>query len=409
MTKKTNKAREALVALFVKSLNEKKLPWNQPWVDKVPVFGSHQNPITGTRYRGLNAVILWAVAMEKNYPDPRWCTYKQAQEKGWQVKKGSKGCHIEFWCVYDVETKKKLSWAEASRLLEKNPGKEKFLKPCSQVYTVFNGTQIAGIPELPQANHAPPVYQNELLRRFSQRYMEQESIAFNEGTSAYYSPTTDSITMPPKEDFVSELAYYDTLYHECAHSTGVEKRLGRGLENESTKEEYAVEELRAEMAGAFLMSEAGAKVPEEISKNNKAYIQGWAEEIKSDPTFLFQAIKAANEICDFVMERGQLEIVREEVQEEELIDLGGAIHDLALEYDTESVSAGPREDMARFVAENIRQGDTIGLHELLEEVKSYGGTEEMVAKAGSLLERLSAFEQPEEEQEFDEREEDMEL
>lgn len=33
----------------------------------------------------------------------------------------------------------------------------------------------------------------------------------------------------------------------------------------------------------------------------------------------------------------------------------------------------------------------------------------MIAKAGSLLERLSAFEQPREEQELDEREEDMEL
>ena len=239
--------------------------------------------------------------------------------------------------------------------------------------------------------------------------MEQESITFHEGSSAYYSPNTDSITMPPKENFTSELAYYDTLYHECAHSTGVEKRLGRGLENESTKEEYAVEELRAEMAGAFLLSEAGAKVPEEISENNKAYIQSWAEEIKDNPTILFQAIKEANQICDFVVENGQLEAVREEVKEEELIDLGGAIHDLALEYDAESVSVGPREDMARFVAENIRQGDTMGLHELLEEVKSYGGTEEIVAKAGSLLERLSAFEQPDEEQQMDDREEEMEL
>ena len=67
MATKVNKAREALAELFVKSLGEEKLPWNQPWVDKVPVFGSHQNPITGTRYRGVNAVILWAVAMEKNY------------------------------------------------------------------------------------------------------------------------------------------------------------------------------------------------------------------------------------------------------------------------------------------------------------------------------------------------------
>lgn len=91
----------------------------------------------------------------------------------------------------------------------------------------------------------------------------------------------------------------------------------------------------------------------------KAYIQSWAEEIKDNPTILFQVIKEANQICDFVVENGQLEAVREEVKEEELIDLGGAIHDLALEYDTESVSAGPREDRARFVAENIRQGDTV--------------------------------------------------
>lgn len=408
MTGKINKAREALTEMFTKSLDAEKLPWNQPWVEKIPGFGKHLNPITGTRYRGINAAILWLVSMEKQYPDPRWCTYKQAQEKGWQVKKGSKGCHIEFWCVYDVDEKKKLSLAEASRLIAKNPEKEKSLKPCCHVYTVFNGSQIDGIPELAAAHHIPPVFQNELLNRFSQRYMEAESITLLEGHSAYYSPTTDSITMPPKGDFVSEIAYYDTLYHECAHSTGVAKRLNRGLEVKPTKEEYAIEELRAEIAGAFLLSETGAKVPESISENNRAYVQSWAEGVKKDPTILFQAIKAANSICDFVVERGQLEGVREEIREEELIDLGGAIHDLALEYNSESVPAGAREDMARYVAENIRQGDTMGLHNLLEDIKTFGGTEEMMSKAGSLLDRLSAYE-PSEEVEIEDREEDMEL
>ena len=276
------------------------------------------------------------------------------------------------------------------------------------MYTVFNGSQIDGIPELAAAHHIPPVFQNELLNRFSQRYMEAESIKLLEGHSAYYSPTTDSITMPPKGDFVSEIAYYDTLYHECAHSTGVAKRLNRGLEVKPTKEEYAIEELRAEIAGAFLLSETGAKVPESISENNRAYVQSWAEGVKKDPTILFQAIKAANSICDFVVERGQLEGVREEIREEELIDLGGAIHDLALEYNSESVPAGARDDMARYVAENIRQGDTMGLHNLLEDIKTFGGTEEMVSKAGSLLEHLSAYE-PDEEIEIEDREEDMEL
>lgn len=408
MAGKINKAREALSDMFLKSLEEEKLPWNQPWVDKIPGFGTHHNPITRTKYRGLNAVILWAVAMEKGYSDPRWCTYKQAQERGWQVRKGTKGCHIEFWCVYDVEAKKKLSWGEAARLIEAHPEKETVLVPCSHVYTVFNGSQIAGIPELPAAHHSPPAFQNELLSRFAQRYMEVESITLHEGASAFYSPSSDSITMPPREDFISELAYYDTLYHECAHSTGVEARLGRGLEGESSPEEYAVEELRAEIAGAFLLSETGARVPESISENNRAYVQSWAEKVKQDPTILFQAIKAANAICDYVVEKGQLEKVKEEVREEEILDLSGEIHDIALQYQPKSAAAGTRESMASYVAENIRQGDTQGLRELLEEIQTYGGNEKMTAQAGRLLDRLFCFE-PQEGHEIEEREEEMEL
>ena len=285
MTGKINKARKALTEMFTKSLDAEKLPWNQPWVEKIPGFGKHLNPITGTRYRGINAAILWLVSMEKQYPDPRWCTYKQAQEKGWQVKKGSKGCHIEFWCVYDVDEKKKLSLAEASRLIAKNPEKEKSLKPCCHVYTVFNGSQIDGIPELAAAHHIPPVFQNELLNRFSQRYMEAESIKLLEGHSAYYSPTTDSITMPPKGDFVSEIAYYDTLYHECAHSTGVAKRLNRGLEVKPAKEEYAIEELRAEIAGAFYCLKQAPKCRSPYQKTTEPMFKVGQKASKKTPPY----------------------------------------------------------------------------------------------------------------------------
>jgi antirestriction protein ArdC len=35
--------------------------------------------------------------MRKRYIDPRWMTYKQAAEHGWQVRKGEKATAIEFW------------------------------------------------------------------------------------------------------------------------------------------------------------------------------------------------------------------------------------------------------------------------------------------------------------------------
>ena len=118
--------------------------------------------------------------------------------------------------------------------------------------------------------------------------------------------------MPPKDTFISELDYYDTLFHECAHSTGAENRLNRELQKED-EEKYAVEELRAEIGGAFILSAAGAQVPESISNNNRAYIQSWAQSVTDAPNTLFQAIKDAGNICDFVTARGELERLKEEI------------------------------------------------------------------------------------------------
>ena len=298
--------------MFLSCLQEERLPWNQPWVMDVPGFGTHHNPITGTRYRGMNATILWAMGLEHQYPDPRWCTFKQAQNKDWHIKKGEKGTPIEFWCIYDTRERRKLTLHEADEIVRENPDREEDMRPCSSVYVVFNGTQIDGIPELPQAHHVAPEYTNVLLENFAGTYLSNEGIALIEGSNAAYNFAEDIIKMPPKRTFLSELDYYDTLFHECAHSTGAENRLDRELQTKD-KEKYAIEELRAEMAGAFLLSAAGAQAPESVSANSRAYIQSWAENIKDAPNTLFQAIKDAGTICDFVSARGELERLKSEL------------------------------------------------------------------------------------------------
>lgn len=392
MAGKINKAREALADMFVKCLEQDTLPWNQPWVNKIPSFGAHKNPITGTRYHGMNAVILWATALVNNYPDPRWVTYKQASEKGWQIKKGSHGAKVEYWYLFDTAEKKKIPWAEAQREIEAKPEREADFKMCSSVYIVFNGSQIAGIPELPvQATVSQP-FQNDLLKNFAENYLAAENIPLLEGDHAAYSPGSDSIIMPPKESFVSEIAYYDTLFHECAHSTGIEKRLNRGLEADADKKEYAIEELRAEMAGAFILSETGAPVPESVSANNRAYIQGWAEDIKKDPTVLFQAIKSANKISDYIEEKGELELLLAQEQELSLEEFAAQMFDLVREYDPQGMMGYDREDEINLSVDLIEKGDTEDYASVLKEIQTYGGTEEMISKAGLLLEKLEGFE-----------------
>ena len=44
----------------------------------------------GEAYRGINVVMLWAVAAEQGYVSNRWLTYRQAQDLGGQVTKGQK-------------------------------------------------------------------------------------------------------------------------------------------------------------------------------------------------------------------------------------------------------------------------------------------------------------------------------
>lgn len=144
---KLNKMRRQIIDSFVNSLKEDTIPWHKSWST---VNGTPYNAATQAGYHGLNAFWLAYTAAEKGYNDPRWCTYNQAQDRGWQVKKGEKGTKIEFWSLYDTEEKKKIT-QEAAKKLQKQLSPEEFMKRIkmlSNIYVVFNAAQIEGIPEL---------------------------------------------------------------------------------------------------------------------------------------------------------------------------------------------------------------------------------------------------------------------
>ena len=88
--------REEVTNNIIAMLEKGVAPWQKPW----EASGSMpMNPTTGRSYRGGNAIHLMATAMHKGYDDPRWATYKQAANEGWQVKHGERGTQIEFWDI----------------------------------------------------------------------------------------------------------------------------------------------------------------------------------------------------------------------------------------------------------------------------------------------------------------------
>ncbi len=298
-----NKMRQELTDAFITSLQEDKIPWNRGWS-----VVRNQNAVSGNVYHGVNAFWLAYQASEKGFTDPRWCTYKQASDKGWQVRKGEHGTHVEFWSMYDREEKKKLLPREVNELRGKLSPEEyqERVKPIANVYTVFNAQQIDGIPELKIVNQE---YDQDMCIEIRNDVLKGLGVGYKEGGNmAFYQPGDDTITMPPMDSFWAEYNYLSTFLHEAGHSTGHESRLNRDLSGGFGSESYAREELRAEIASAFTTQAIGMEgiMSREHVENHKAYIQSWISCIENDPNELFKAINDASRISDYVIEKGGL-------------------------------------------------------------------------------------------------------
>lgn len=296
-----NKMREEIANAFIAALEENTIPWERSWT----VTGLPVNTLSGKEYRGVNRMWLAYAASLSGYKDNRWCTFNQAKEKGYNIRKGEHGTKIEFWSWYDTLTKQKLSYSQFNKLAHelKESGErwEDRIKPISSIYTVFNAEQMEGVPPLEKET----LLVNDNLLECRDKLLSAMELEFVEGgNGAFYRPSDDSLHMPLYEDFKSEYGYMATFLHEAGHASGAEHRLNRNIKNTFGTPDYAREELRAEIASAFTVQVLGIGQGERLD-NHKAYIQSWIDILKNNPNELFTAIKDAEKISDYLIEKGE--------------------------------------------------------------------------------------------------------
>lgn len=284
--------RKDVTANMIEMLEKGVAPWQKPW--EPGVFQLPVNPTTDKNYRGGNAVHLMAMQSKKGYEDPRWMTYRQANENGWQVRKGEKGTQIEFW-QFKGPPQAKESEGKSEPDAET---KGDFRAPLHRVYTVFNGNQIEGIPafEARQPQDWEIVQAGESILTNS-----GATVKHDQADRAYYSQTNDDIHLPPKEAFRDAPGYYGTALHELAHWSGHGSRLNRETLVKSGgfgTESYAKEELRAELTSLFLAAERG--IPHDPSQH-AAYVGSWIKALKNDKNEIFRAAKDAHNAADFIL------------------------------------------------------------------------------------------------------------
>lgn len=289
-TKKTNMEKQAdyhkLVAQEIIDMLEKgTAPWQKPWASMESMLP--HNGVSKRRYHGMNALRLMYIGSDRGYEDPRWMTFKQIQELGGHVKKGEKGTVVTYWKFTTKE--KDENGNEVEKQLD---------HPVPFRATVFNAMQCEGLPELKKTIQKwTPLERAETILKAL-----QVEIIHDQADRNYYSPMEDRIHLTPKASFDNQEAYYSTALHEAGHSTGHSSRLNRDIMNQFGTEDYAREELRAEIASFMLCTELGI-ANATANDQHAAYVGSWIKALKEDPNEIFRAAKDADAICEFLYER----------------------------------------------------------------------------------------------------------
>lgn len=275
------KAYDQTAQIILDSLDAGTPAWIKPW-KCAPQMGA-----TGHTYRGFNAFHTAMVAADRGYKSNVWATFNQIKKQGCKlIDAKGKGVRVIAWAV----VKKGESLDDS----------ESFVVPRS--YTVFNADLIEGDFKIPKQAETTN-NDNDQIADCEQLVSSFENAPeIKHGASgAYYSPTSDRVMMPNRENFSSSEEYYSALFHELAHSTGHEKRLARkGVtdKNKFASHAYGQEELVAEFTSAFLCSATG--IADRTIENSAAYLNNWKKAINADQTIVLKAIQQAQKAADCI-------------------------------------------------------------------------------------------------------------
>ena len=315
-----DKALERFTELMIEKIQTLQGDWKKPWF----MPGTTQPPqnLSGRRYNGGNSLMLMMQAEKMGYEIPVWGTFDritnlnyikdkhgnvfQARDKNGNklpqvcVNKGEKSfpVFLTTFTVVNPETKEKIPYDDYRQMSKEEQAKYKVF-PKLQVFNVFNVAAQTNLeltrPDLYEKLKAHAQgqilhQQGDLNSHPAIDKMIDDNLFFCpinqvKGDKAYYSPSSDKIVIPTREQFVDGEAFATNTLHECAHATGAESRLDRKLgEHPFGSAGYAKEELIAELSAAVVASQYG--LSKHIKNDSAQYLKSWLGSLQESPDFL---------------------------------------------------------------------------------------------------------------------------
>ena len=318
------KAIDRFAQMMVTRLEEMKgQQWEKGWIDGGGRTQGLPQNLSGRRYSGHNDFFLQLHTAINGYDAPVYATYKQIRDAGATVNKGEKAMPVIYWNIsHKDENGQKISDEAFDAMTKAEQAKVKTI-PIMMGYYVWNLQQtnfaevkpeqyakLTGQFKAPHVADTKGMYES---KEFDAMIVKQAwvcKIKNVEGAGASYSPSKDEITVPmkaqfkihdtPEEVYKDGMEYYSSIAHEMAHSTGVEKRLGRDMEGHFGDPKYAKEELVAELTAAMVGNTMG--FDKRILDNNAKYVDGWMDTLKKEPRFILSVMADVNKASKMILD-----------------------------------------------------------------------------------------------------------
>lgn len=288
--------RQQITAQIVDALEKGGLPpWRMPWAAHPNGRGLPTNATTDRRYSGINPLLLQCAAHRHGFRSKFWATFNQWRDLGCSVMARPDDIAPGAWGTTAV-LYKPITKTET----DKTTGEEKERAfPLLRTFTLFNADQVHNAQKW-QVQDGPA---NDEFLDFApaEEAIEATGADIRHGgnRACYCRPLDggngDYIRLPHKFLFEMEKEYYATAMHELAHWSEV--RLG-------WTGSYALGELRAEIASAYLLAELGVPQSDNL-QNSQSYLSWWVAALREDASCILRISTAASKATDHVLSYGR--------------------------------------------------------------------------------------------------------
>ena len=344
--------------MMIKRMEDmKESNWKKGWMNGRGDAGFPRNALTGRQYNGINPFMLMYDTIKHEYTTSMYLTARQLfsmneslkdpstgkiasenLDKVMKINKGEKAFPVYYMIhKYKDMQGKEYSDQEYNDLSEEQRKDIKaYFYP--KVHHLFNIDQT----NMKEVN--PSLY-NSFVDKYTKRpsLPDSEGMYINEDidsllahskpsvwksgkdnlswycpieqtdniSSPHYNLSKDFIKVPLKNQyktstskegiFADGQAFYATLLHEMAHSTGPKGRLNRDMNGSFGDKKYAKEELVAELSAALISSTMG--FDKRINDNNAKYVSSWLKVLKEEPSFIKTVLSDVGKASDMINEK----------------------------------------------------------------------------------------------------------